>query len=477
MSNASRLRLLLALALLLVALLVLIAFLFLAEAGVSLWAELQRQGPWLRYGVIGLFALISVGLGLALARILRPAKTQQAPVSPELSPEQLQDRLEAAQAQGIDVSGVEAELRELGLRRQVGSLTLALVGEVSVGKSSLVKALLPDATVEVSPLGGSTATLRKYVWENQSGSTVVISDLPGLNAATGGVETLSLEEAVRCHIVVFLVQGDLSRTEYDALAALGESGKPVVLALNKIDSYTADEQQLLVRSLTQRVESLFPQEISAVVSVATESGDLDELKRALQRLIQTDVGLLEDLRDSAIFKLADKKLAEAKSEHAYRAGQELVSRYTKRAVIGALAAVAPGTDILIQGYLGTNLVKDLCEAFDAPVQDLDVKRFLSICEQHVGRATPMVLAIAGNGFKAFPGIGTLAGGLIHAAAYGLIFDSLGKSLLETLHRQGALETLQATALFKEKLSEDLEKRSKQFARLALSEKEGSSSDS
>ncbi len=477
MGNASKLRVLLFLALCLAALLVLIALLFLAEAGVSLLGELKRQSPWLRYAVIGLFGLASGGLGWVLFRILKPSKTKQKSPSRGMSPEQFGEQLKSAQAQGIDVSSVEAELRELGVRRSAGDLTLALIGEVSVGKSSLVKALLPDAEVEVSALGGSTQAVQRYLWENQAGSRIVISDLPGLNAAKGGPESLSLDEALRCHVVVFLVQGDLSRSEFDALTDLSEAGKPVILALNKVDGYTQDEQRLLIKSLATRMESLFPSELCAVVSISTDASDLDELRLALQRLIQTDVDLLEALRDSAVFKLADRKLSQVRSDHAYTAGQELVRRYTKRAVVGALAAVAPGTDILIQGYLGTNLVKELCETFDAPVQDLDVKRFLEICEQHVGRATPMVLAIAGNGFKAFPGIGTLAGGLIHAAAYGLIFDSLGKSLLETLYRQGTLETLQATALFKEKLSEDLEKRSKQFARLALTEKEGPNPDS
>ena len=46
-----------------------------------------------------------------------------------------------------------------------------------------------------------------------------------------------------------------------------------------------------------------------------------------------------------------------------------------------------------------------------------------------GKALPLSLAVAGNGLKAFPGVGTVAGGLVHAVAYGLIFDALGRSLV------------------------------------------------
>ena len=36
----------------------------------------------------------------------------------------------------------------------------------------------------------------------------------------------------------------------------------------------------------------------------------------------------------------------------------------------------------------------------------------------------IVLAVAGNALKAFPGLGTLGGGVLHAFAYALIFDSM-----------------------------------------------------
>ena len=46
--------------------------------------------------------------------------------------------------------------------------------------------------------------------------------------------------------------------------------------------------------------------------------------------------------------------------------------------------------------------------------------------------TALTLAIAGNAFKAFPGVGTISGGVIHAVAYGMIFDSLGRAAAETM---------------------------------------------
>jgi hypothetical protein len=80
----------------------------------------------------------------------------------------------------------------------------------------------------------------------------------------------------------------------------------------------------------------------------------------------------------------------------------------------------------------------------------------------------LTLAIAGNALKAFPGIGTLTGGMLHAVAYGMIFDSLGRAAAQTLASRGELRPYPAAAAFEELLSENLESGAERFARLALS---------
>jgi len=86
-----------------------------------------------------------------------------------------------------------------------------------------------------------------------------------------------------------------------------------------------------------------------------------------------------------------------------------------------------------------------------------------------------VLAIAGNGLKAFPGIGTIAGGLVHAVAYGLIFDTLGKSLVKALqNRAPAAQTRfpanPAVNHFQEMLHGDLESAARRIIAVAMAQK-------
>ena len=69
-------------------------------------------------------------------------------------------------------------------------------------------------------------------------------------------------------------------------------------------------------------------------------------------------------------------------------------------------------------------------------------------------------------------IGTVAGGLVHAVAYGLIFDALGRSLVLTLSRHGELVPGEAVKEFEEGISEHIEAGVRRVARLALEEKTG-----
>jgi hypothetical protein len=179
---------------------------------------------------------------------------------------------------------------------------------------------------------------------------------------------------------------------------------------------------------------------------------------------------MEQLRDTAVLLLASEKLDEARDQHREQQAAELVTTYSKRAVVGALAAVAPGSDIIIQGLLATRLVQALCKVYDVPVKEVEIDSFLRLAGGKVKKLTAITLAITGNALKAFPGVGTLTGGLVHAVAYGMIFESLGRAAAQTLASRGDLRPYPAAKAFEEILNDNLEAGAIRFAKLALAEK-------
>jgi hypothetical protein len=144
-----------------------------------------------------------------------------------------------------------------------------------------------------------------------------------------------------------------------------------------------------------------------------------------------------------------------------------VASWTRRAIVGAMAAVAPGSDILIQGALGTGMVRDLARIHGVPVREIDIDALLSRVGLTVRNTTAIVLAIAGNAMKAFPGLGTLGGGVLHAIAYGLVFDSLGRALAETLAAHASLDVADVETRVRALLAEPARDRVERVARLAL----------
>jgi len=152
-----------------------------------------------------------------------------------------------------------------------------------------------------------------------------------------------------------------------------------------------------------------------------------------------------------------------------------VQGYSRKAVFGALAAVSPGTDVLIQGYLGFNLMKELCALYEVPAREVDMQRFLDLAGNQLKRSLNLLLALVGNVFKAFPGMGTVVGGMMHAVVYGLIFESLGKAVARSLESRGDLASGPALRMFEDNLSEDLEARAKRLAQLVWArQREGDS---
>ena len=121
-----------------------------------------------------------------------------------------------------------------------------------------------------------------------------------------------------------------------------------------------------------------------------------------------------------------------------------------------MAAVSTGTDILIQGFIGTMMTRELCKVYGAAPRDLDIEEFLTLSQSRAGRALPLSLAVAGNGLKAFPGLGTVAGGLVHAVASGMLFDALGRSLVSTPEGRRQLDPAAAPPAFSDGSRERVE---------------------
>lgn len=482
-------RLALGIVVLLIVVIAIAALLFVTESALNVWDRLL-QGPRLMlYGyVAALVLLMAAAVWLVVRILVGNRRNVSAPASRPLGKADIEQRLRDAEQAGVDVAAARAELQELAARQATGSIHLCFFGEISTGKSSLIKALVPEADVAISAVGGSTSDIRHYRWRDDSGTEILLTDVPGTGGLEGTYDEVAVQEARRAHLVLYVCDGDLARNESKAVEWLLALGKPLIVVMNKSDRYSPAEQALLLERLLDHLGDLGSDTTRDQVVAVSAGGEMEVIEKrggeesvvrrtrpadiavlvvAINRLLAREIQNLDSRRDRAVFRLASEKLEAAEREYRDQRAGQIIRSSTRKAVVGALAAVSPGTDIVIQGYIGTSMTRALCKLYGAAPRDLDIEEFLSLSQSRVGKALPLTLAVAGNGLKAFPGVGTVAGGLVHAVAYGLIFDALGHSLVLNLKRHGEFDPQQAAKDFEEGISEHIEAGVRQVARMAL----------
>jgi uncharacterized protein len=461
------------------------------DLALALWTRLQGLPLGATIAVASVLGTLALGSTWLVWRLLRADRRPRVAKVEAIDRASIEQRLQAFPP----AAALKHELVELDRRRSSGEVHLALFGEISSGKSSLLRALAPETEVEVAASGGTTRRVAHARGRLPDGRELVIADVPGSNEAGGDARAdLARDEAARAHALLFVADGDISRSEDIELRALADTRRPLLLALTQSDRYDLAQRQALLEALRARYGGLGV-EVVAVSAGGQEpvtrewpdgrtetvlrerTPDIASLQQKIARIVAIGADALEPGRESATLRQLDRRLDEVERRERATAAEGIVRRYTRRAMIGAMAAVAPGSDLVIQGALATAMVRELAALYGTRVRDIDLDGLLTRAGGTVRSSTALVLAIAGNALKAFPGIGTLSGGLVHTLAYGLIFDSLGRALSLTLADGRAADRDATLDAFREQLGRPGGERLQALARLAWETwREGESGD-
>jgi len=316
-----------------------------------------------------------------------------------------------------------------------GHIHLSVFGRVSTGKSSLLNALIGEDAFAVSPLHGETKHSKMQPWTEIESGGVFLIDTPGLDEAGGeDRELLAREVTQRSDLIIFVVDGDITESELDALKALLSQGRPVIVALNKSDLYTTEEKERLLDSLRTRTDGIV--DSSNIVAVAAKprpqtlievgadgeektserhrSPDIEKLQIKLWDILDAEGKTLAALNAS----LFASDLSDQVGRRILAARRDIGDKLVRTYCVGKGIAVAfnpiPVADLFAAAFIDVGMVVHLSRVYGLPLSQKEAGSLVAViaAESAAIMATVWAIHLGSSALK----IGTLGWSTIATAA-------------------------------------------------------------
>ncbi len=281
-----------------------------------------------------------------------------------------------------------AEVEEMLTRIQQGQLYIAVFGRVSVGKSALLNALLGEKKFSTSPLHGETKTAQQGQWQEYESGNIFLIDTPGINEIEGEErEQLAKDVASRAELVLFVVDGDLTDTEVNALRTIAAFHRPIMLVLNKIDRYQSQQRETLFESLQLHSQGIVEQRniVGAAADPAeqiiiqldengieTESTrkpapDVADVRSRLWEILQHEGKTLSALNASLFAGQLTDQVGQSIILARRQVGQKIIHSYCAAKGVSVAFNPIPVADLVAAAMVDVSMVIHLSKVFGLPI--------------------------------------------------------------------------------------------------------------
>lgn len=433
-------------------------------------------GAWLLHGIdpavmhfgsTAVWGAIAVGSGIWWLKSQMPKSLQ-----PELVRLQTIDRTLVEQA----FATVEARLAQLqqelattdadptlqplqhqfaALKAQLNrqELQLAVLGSRAVGKTTLVNALNLD--ISQSETATKTST--------------------DLAEATLRPEEALNQDVVNADLVLFVVTGDLTDSEYQTVQQLVQNHHRVLLVFNKQDQYLPADRPVILQQLRQRLQDLIPAEDllavtaqPAPVKVRQHQADGTVQERIEQP--QPDLGALQERLDTVLTTQTESLILAT----TYRQAQALtatvqtqlnqvrrlralpiIEQYQWIAAAAAFANPLPSLDLLATASINAQMIVDLGALYQQPFSLDQAKNVTgSLASQMVKLGLVEMASQAITPLLKSHALTYVAGGTLQGISAAYLTRLAGLSLVEYFEEQS--QATEAASGFKlERLTQKL----------------------
>lgn len=457
-------RLILALALLIVAL------------GMAAWLvasindlheRFAKVSPPLALAVVGLLVAASAASALAAARMFwklgrSDHRAAEAPADVIRAAEVQAEHAEQVINQVKDESArarLAGELATIRADRAQSRFHVVVFGTGSAGKTSLINAILGRAVGATEATMGTTRRGEEHVHtvEGVEG-TLILTDTPGLaEIGEGGAlrEAEARDLAARADLLLFVVDHDLIRSEFEPLAALASQGKRPIIVLNKKDRFVEVDLRAILAKLRERLGGIVDREDVVAVAAAPrptqvrvrsadgdeqtvleyEQPDLAELERRVAAIIEREGESLRAgnllLRAHLLGKAAQEQLGRERRARALA----IVERFQWITAGTVFANPIPALDLMATGAVQFQMIGEIAAAYGLEITTAHVKMIGAQMIQmllKLGMVEAATSLIAGL-FKSSL-VGYAAGGAVQATTMAYLTHISGLAFAEYFER-------------------------------------------
>jgi small GTP-binding protein len=304
-------------------------------------------------------------------------------------------------------TGLEQEIEHLSEileRLDQHIVQIAAFGLVGRGKSSVLNALIGQTLFQTGPLHGVTKEIETANWkvieeENDpkihrlvlnglGNSQIQLIDTPGIDEVDGETrDALARRIAKQVDLILFIVAGDITQVEYQALSTLREAGKPIILVFNKIDQYPETDRMAIYETIRDiRVKQLLsPDEIvmvaaSPLISEAVKSAtggvkierkrgkpQVDDLKLKILEILQREGKSLVALNTLLVADDVNEQIVQRKMEIREERANQLIQRGMM--IKAGAIALNPVTvlDLFSGAIIDVALILSLARLYNLPM--------------------------------------------------------------------------------------------------------------
>lgn len=311
------------------------------------------------------------------------------------------------------IASVQAELDILKStldKLDQGVIRIAAFGLVSRGKSAVLNALLGQKILQTGPLNGVTQWPRSIRWTpsleaplsnggkvGTSKVQVELIDTPGLDEIEGQARgEMARDVARQADLILFVVAGDITRTEYKALCELRQTQKPLILVFNKIDLYPDKDRKAIYQNLQKlgagsndanRLQQLLSAEEIVMVSAEpapievrvewpdgrvtheweTPSPDVDELKQKILNILNREGRSLLALNALIQAREAEATIASKTVDIRNQEAENLIWEFVKYKAIAVAVNPIAVLDIIGGTVADLALIRSLAKLYGLPI--------------------------------------------------------------------------------------------------------------